>query len=296
MGENCCSSPPVVGAYFHRTYVNDGSSVSGEAAPATISTFRLDRYLVTVGRFRTFVTAWRAGWTPPAGAGKHLHLNNGRGLRDVSVSADAASAYETGWIVSDNGNLALSDGNLSSSVCEVTWTPQPGSNENLPMSCVNWYEAYAFCIWDGGFLPSEAEWEYVAAGGIEEREYPWGNVDPGTTNQYAIYGCYYNGGGPRTCNPYAANIAPVGTASFGVGRWGQLDLEGELWEWNLDWFVGAYVTPCTDCAIVEGGTLRSIRGGDYETVLTLGALLPTFRNGSVPTNRSISGLRCARAP
>jgi formylglycine-generating enzyme required for sulfatase activity len=37
-------------------------------------------------------------------------------------------------------------------------TSSAGSKENLPINCVNWWESYAFCIWDGGFLPSEAEW------------------------------------------------------------------------------------------------------------------------------------------
>jgi formylglycine-generating enzyme required for sulfatase activity len=45
--------------------------------------------------------------------------------------------------------------------------------------------------WDGGFLPSEAEWESAASGGSEQRAYPWGNAPPGMGNQYAIYGFDY---------------------------------------------------------------------------------------------------------
>ena len=59
------------------------------------------------------------------------------------------------------------------------------------MNCINSYEAVAFCIWDGGFLPTLSEWGYAAAGGNEQREYPWGATAPGTANQYAIYNCYY---------------------------------------------------------------------------------------------------------
>ena len=70
-----------------------------------------------------------------------------------------------------------------------TWTPSPvsgsASQENLPINCVDWAEAYAFCIWDGGFLPSEAEWEYAAAGGSLQLDYPWGSAGPGTLNAYA---------------------------------------------------------------------------------------------------------------
>src|SRR5208337_5658772 len=84
--------------------------------------------------------------------------------------------------------------NASLACTGMTWTSAPGTQETLPINCVNWYAAYAFCIWDGGFLPREAEWEYAAAGGSEQREYPWGSAAPGTTNQYAIYGCYYPAG------------------------------------------------------------------------------------------------------
>ena len=48
-----------------------------------------------------------------------------------------------------------------------TWTDVPGDNEARPINCITWWEALAFCIWDGGFLPSAAEWNYAAAGGSD---------------------------------------------------------------------------------------------------------------------------------
>src|SRR5580704_6839465 len=61
---------------------------------------------------------------------------------------------------------------------EETWTETAGSSENLPITEAHWYAAYAFCIWDGGFLPSEAEWNYAAAGGSDQRAYPWSPAFP----------------------------------------------------------------------------------------------------------------------
>jgi formylglycine-generating enzyme required for sulfatase activity len=206
-----------------------------------VSTFLLDKYLVTVGRFRQFVSAWDdgsgldggAGYEPPAGSGKHVHLNGGLGLA-VGPNLGAGQTYEPGWVASDDGNILPTDGNLTcggSSSGYATWTDAgAGIDENRPINCVNWYEAYAFCIWDGGFLPSEAEWEYAAAGGSQQRDYPWGSVDPGTApNEYAIYGCHWSG----SCAS-AVSIAPVGTATKGAGLWGQLDLVGDVYEWALD--------------------------------------------------------------
>jgi formylglycine-generating enzyme len=61
--ESCCTSLEVTndsvdgGISYYRTYANDGGGPTGEADPATVSGFRLDKYLVTVGRFRQFVMA-----------------------------------------------------------------------------------------------------------------------------------------------------------------------------------------------------------------------------------------------
>ena len=198
--ESCCASPEVPAGTYNRTYTNSGSGPTGEADPASISGFRLDTYLVTVGRFRQFVSAWNggSGWTPSQGAGKHTHLNAGQGLVNsaTELSDGAATSYETGWNTSDNSNIAPTNANLACNSSYQTWTNAAGSQENLPINCENWYEAYAFCIWDGGFLPSEAEWEYAAAGGSEQLEYPWGSAAPGTACpgtgcEYAIYDCDY---------------------------------------------------------------------------------------------------------
>jgi len=285
--ESCCNSLGVVGGTYFRTYRNNGTGPTGQNDPATVSDYRLDKYLVTVGRYRQFASAWTGGWRPTAGAGKHGYLKSG-GL------AAAAGGSETGWDTSWNITADVNPTTASltrGSFCDsahAAWTASAtGGHENLPINCVNWFEAYAFCIWDGGFLPSEAEWEYAAAGGSEQRQYPWGTTAPGTMNQYAIYGTNYTGN--------STNLAPVGTATSGAGLWGQLDLAGEVWEWVLDWRQ-TYVNPCADCVNLTPAMFRVVRGDNFGG--SVGNLVPTVRGGDTdPAGRDSNfGVRCARAP
>jgi formylglycine-generating enzyme required for sulfatase activity len=67
--ENCCISLDVTGGTYNRTYRNSGSGPTGQADPATVANFRMDKYLVTVGRYRQFAAAWTGGWMPAAGSG-----------------------------------------------------------------------------------------------------------------------------------------------------------------------------------------------------------------------------------
>jgi formylglycine-generating enzyme required for sulfatase activity len=296
--ENCCTSLLVTGGSFYRTYDNDGDSVglghsflspdggpTAAADPATVSTFREDKYDVTVGRFRQFVGAWRSGWMPTAGSGKHGHLNGGQGL------AATAGGYEPGWASSDDVNVAPTDANLACDPAS-TWSASAGTQESLPINCVNWYESYAFCIWDGGFLPSEAEQGYAAGGGDQQREYPWGSSDPGIINQYAIYQGHYECTS-ASCPGAARVIAPVGTATLGAGRWGQLDLAGNVWQWNLDWTLP--YAPCTDCADLSPAMFRTSRGGYFGGDSYY--LVAPWRGGGPPAFRGPGlGFRCARSP
>jgi formylglycine-generating enzyme required for sulfatase activity len=292
--ESCCTSLPVPGGTYYRTYTNNGDGGSGEADPATVSAFRLDKYEVTVGRFRQFVQAvyppdGGAGWLPPNGSGKHTHLNGGLGLANVGNTY--WGPYEPGFQRLYDNPVAPTDANLGSCDAESTWTATAGSNENLPVNCVTWSEAYAFCIWDGGFLPSEAEWE-LAAGGAQELEYPWGSADPGSNNQYAIYDCYLDSpdagcffGGPRGVT------APVGSATLGAGPWGHLDLGGNLDEWALDGYA-PYITPCVDCANLSGGSV--VRGGDFSNSATY--MRSPQRDAALGGRFYAWGFRCARSP
>jgi formylglycine-generating enzyme required for sulfatase activity len=279
--ESCCASTKVTGGAFDR--INDASY------RATVADFRLDKFEVTVGRWRTFQAAWSAGWRPTAGAGKHGHLNGGDGLTSSYIDRGFESGWDTNWA----SNVDTSDSARQAGGTFATWTASTGANENRPINYVNWYESYAFCIWDGGFLPSEAEWNYAAAGGGMGLEYPWGPAGP----TCALADFLGSDGGSDVC--YGTFTTDVGILDGGNGLYGQSDLVGNLWEWNLDWYAvdaTAFLAPCNDCAYLPiSSSLRVNRGGAFNTADTL--LPNSFRNGGSPSSRTSNvGLRCARLP
>ena len=264
--------------------------------------YRLDKYEVTVGRFRKFVDAWVGGWRPQAASGKHTHLNSGSGL------ANTAGGYEPGWDATwanypgaGSAPSSVPSGtspttvagwttNLSCGSGYQTWTSAAGANERRPQNCLTWYDLHAFCIWDGGFLPSEAEWEYAAAGGAEERTYPWGATVPGTNATLSVYGCYWNGTGSCTG---VTNIATVGSVTAGNGKWDQSDLAGNVFEWNLDLYNNFFAATCNNCANFTTSLYRVIRGGLFlGDALSLPAASRIYNR---PAYRDyIYGGRCAR--
>jgi hypothetical protein len=92
---------------------------------------------------------------------------------------------------------------------------------NRPVTGVSWFEASAYCAWDGVRLPTEAEW-HQAARGLDGREYPWGNNEPDETR--ANFG---NRVGRAT---------PVGLYPAGATPEGVADMAGNVWEWVEDWY------------------------------------------------------------
>jgi formylglycine-generating enzyme required for sulfatase activity len=146
--------------------------------------------------------------------------------------------------------------------------------------------AYAFCIWDNGFLPSETEWNYAASGGSQQRVYPWSV--PSTSAAINCSDSDY-----QAC---ADTPALVGIYTNGYGRYGQADLAGGEWEWTLDYF-DSYQNPCNDCAFLSdpGTNQRNLRGASWN--YTAQYLYSSYRLTADPTiHFSNDGFRCARPP
>src|ERR1051325_8185214 len=207
--DDCCSSLSVTGGSYFRSYdVADDGNFSDKSAPATISGFRLDKYEVTVARFRAFVEQDQGTQSNPpvVGSGTHPHL--------------PGSGWQAPWTQNLPADKAALIAGLACDAAFQTWTDTPYANENKPMNCLSWYEAAAFCAWDGGFLPTEAEWNYAAAGGDEQRAYPWSDparstsIDSSRGSYSDTTGCI--GDGQPACT--RSDLLDVGSRPAGDGR------------------------------------------------------------------------------
>jgi formylglycine-generating enzyme required for sulfatase activity len=131
----------------------------------------------------------------------------------------------------------------------------------------------------------------VAAGGDQQRAYPW-SAPPNALAVDCTYANYAPGG--VGCSGGAGTVLRVGSDSpKGDGRWGHADLGGNAWEWVLDTW-GTYANPCTDCARLGAGTQHTMCGGDFHDVQASMRTGNRFMEPS--TFRGTPGIRCARAP
>lgn len=267
----CCSDTLIPGGTFNRC--NDS------LYSATLSPFYLDKYEVTVGRFRAFLEAGQgvASSAPMSGIGTAKNIPD--------------SGWDSAWNLALEADTNALKAALTSCDSIATWK-EDGSQDALPISCVTWYEAFLFCAWDGGRLPTEAEWNFAAAGGILQRDYPWGGNNPDLNK--AVYDCSSDLSLPGMCA--ITDILPVGSKPGGVSKFGNLDMAGSVAEFALDW-LNAWVVPslknCQDCADLTPTSSRSVRGGGWDTEPAF--ISTVFRDGLAPASRSrYIGFRCAR--
>ncbi|MBX3204247.1 MAG: formylglycine-generating enzyme family protein [Labilithrix sp.] len=289
--EDCCTSKRVEGGVYKRGH--DGVILFDPTHPAQVSSFELDRFEVTVGRFRSFVDAVAtAGWRPAAGSGKHGHLSAGRGL--TRAPADPGQPFEAGWdpalSAALSGSLLEWGARLSCHPSYQTWSSSPNAKDTFPINCVSWVEAAAFCIWDGGFLPSEAELDYAGAGGDQQRVYPWSSPPTSTTVDCSHANLAACGAPPDSAPNAVGSRSPKGD-----GRWGHADLTGNVFEWAADIHIDPYVDPCVDCIGNADAGAHSAHGGGYFNP-TSGAANGYRYKYELDARDIALGFRCARSP
>ena len=230
---------------------NDADANNSEKPvhPAYVDAFFMDKYLVTNTQYKAFL--------------------------------DANPQWQKDNILMDyhNGNYLR------------TWNGNnyPKSKANHPVVYVSWYAAMAYAQWVEKRLPTEAEWEKAARGGLTGKKYPWGDQIDATQANYG---------------ENIGQTTPIG--EYPPNDYGLYDIVGNVWEWCVDEYIldfyanSPYRNPVADNDINDVlnnfttlKTYRVLRGGSWMSIPRYVRVAPRFRFSPTHSIHNV-GFRCVR--
>ena len=155
------------------------------------------------------------------------------------------------------------------------------------MNYVDWNQAQTYCQWRGGDLPTEAQWEKAARGGLVGKKYPWGDEDP-VNQKGAKNGALFLG---------RELLGTIAVGSFSPNGYGLYDMAGNMWEWALDWYQADYYNSQSIWRNPPGpssGSYRVVRGGTWGAADLFMQL--AYRYWYTPSGSDyFVGFRCSRS-